>query len=131
MLPEDLREKNLYDIGDVTPFGQALSYCYMKQVWAYLKEVARYEKKRATVEEFNRDNRWRKRGLALIPVKYGSGYNFVLLEQAAVVAAVNQADGTIVIHQSGVEMGQGLATQALQVASYVLNAARTVGHTLG
>jgi xanthine dehydrogenase/oxidase len=36
MLPEDLREKNLYDRGDVTPFGQALSYCYMKQVWAYL-----------------------------------------------------------------------------------------------
>jgi xanthine dehydrogenase/oxidase len=121
MLPEELREKNFYDIGDVTPFGQALSYCYMKQVWAYLKQVAHYEEKRAAVDEFNRDNRWRKRGLAAIPVKYGSGYNFVLLEQAAVVAAVNQADGTIVIHQSGVEMGQGLATQALQVASYVLN----------
>ena len=38
MRPEDLREKNLYDAGDVTPFGQALSYCYMKQVWAYLKQ---------------------------------------------------------------------------------------------
>ena len=34
MLPEELREKNLYERGDVTPFGQALSYCYMRQVWA-------------------------------------------------------------------------------------------------
>ena len=121
MLPEDLREKNFYDRGDVTPFGQALSYCYMKQVWDYLKQVSRYEEKRAAVDDYNRQNRWRKRGLAIIPVKYGSGYNLVLLEQSAAVVVVNQADGTVVIHQSGVEIGQGLVTQALQVASYVLN----------
>ena len=36
------------------------------------------------------------------------------------MVVVNQADGTIVIHQCGVEIGQGLATQALQVAAYVL-----------
>ena len=120
MLPEDLREKNLYDRGDVTPFGQALTYCYMKQVWAYLKEVANYKEKRAAVDEFNRKNKWRKRGLAIIPVKYGSGYNLLQLEQAAAVVAVNQADGTIFIHQGGVDMGQGLTTQAQQVAAYVL-----------
>ena len=120
MLPKDLREKNLYNIGDVTPFGQALSYCYMKQVWAYLKQVARYDDKRAAVDEFNRKNKWRKRGLGMIPVKYGSGYNLLQLEQAAAVIAVNQADGTIVVHQGGVDMGQGLATQAQQVAAYVL-----------
>ena len=120
MLPEELREKNLYDRGDVTPFGQALSYCYMKQVWAYVKEVAGYAEKRAAVDEFNRQNKWVKRGLAILPVKYGSGYNLAQLEQAGVVAVVNQADGTIVIHQSGVEIGQGLATQARQVAAYVL-----------
>ena len=38
MLPEDVREKNLYQRGDVTPFGQALSDCYIREVWAYLKE---------------------------------------------------------------------------------------------
>ena len=53
-------------------------------------------------------------------MKYGSGYNLAQLEQAGAVAVVNQADGTIVIHQSGVEIGQGLATQARQVAAYVL-----------
>ena len=31
--------------GDVTPFGQALSYCYMKQVWDYVKEVSKFEEK--------------------------------------------------------------------------------------
>lgn len=121
MLPEDVREKNMYERGDVTPFGQALSYCYMKQVWAYLKEQANYAAKRADVDAFNQKNKWRKRGLGMIPVKYGSGYNLKMLEQAQAMIAINQADGSIVIHQGGVEIGQGLATQALQVAAYVLN----------
>lgn len=121
MLPEEVREKNLYQRGDVTPFGQALTYCYMRQVWAYLKQVANYEAKRASVDEYNRKNKWRKQGLAMIPVKYGSGYNLTMLEQAAATVSINQGDGTIVIHQGGVEIGQGLITQVQQVASYVLN----------
>jgi xanthine dehydrogenase/oxidase len=121
MLPEDVREKNLYDRGDVTPFGQALSYCYIKKVWSFLKEKSKYAEKRGSVDDFNAKNKWRKRGLAMIPVKYGSGYNLVMLEQAAAFASIFQADGSVVINQGGVEMGQGLTTQVLQVASYILN----------
>lgn len=120
MRPVDLREKNLYDRGDVTPFGQALSYCYMKQVWDYAKKMSKYEDKYKDVEDFNKKNKWRKRGISLIPVKYGSGYNLLLLEQAAAVVVVNPKDGTVIVHQGGVEIGQGLATQAQQVAAYVL-----------
>src|SRR5205807_6633341 len=116
-----VREKNLYQRGDVTPFGQALSYCYMRQVWQYLKKVASYQENRAAVDEYNRRNKWRKRGLAMIPVKYGSGYNLLMLEQAAAVISISQGDGTVFIHQAGVAMGQGLTTQVEQVASYVLN----------
>lgn len=131
MSAEEMREKNLYERGDVTPFGQALSYCYMRQVWDYLKDVSKYEEKRAAVEEFNRNNAWRKRGLALVPVKYGSGYNWQQLEQAAAIVVVNQADGTLVIHQGGVEMGQGLATQVLQVAAYVMGIPMDLIHVEG
>jgi xanthine dehydrogenase/oxidase len=121
MLPEDVRELNLYNRGDVTPFGQALSYCYMKQVWQYLKDKSNYSQKRASVDDYNRKNKWRKRGLGMMPVKYGSGYNLLMLEQAAAVVSISQGDGSVYIHQGGVEMGQGLATQVEQVASYVLN----------
>lgn len=131
MSAEEMREKNLYERGDVTPFGQALSYCYMRQVWDYLKDVSKYEEKKAAVEEFNRNNTWRKRGLALVPVKYGSGYNWQQLEQAAAIVVVNQADGTLVIHQGGVEMGQGLATQVLQVAAYVMGIPMDLIHVEG
>lgn len=121
MSAEEVREKNFYDRGDVTPFGQALSYCYMKDVWAYLKQQAEYDVKKAEVDEFNATNTWTKRGIAMIPVKYGSGYNFLQLEQAAAHVVVNSGDGSVVIHQGGVEMGQGAVTIVEQVASYVLN----------
>lgn len=121
MLPEDLREKNLYVRGQVTPFGQALSYCYIDKVWAYLKEKSNYKQKRAEVDAFNAANKWRKRGLAMIPVKYGSGYNLVMLEQAMAMVAVYQADGSVIVQQGGVEIGQGLTTQVTQVAAYILN----------
>lgn len=120
MTSEELREINMYDTGDVTPFGQALTFCYMKQVWEYVKEVSRYKEKRDAIKKFNDENKWVKRGIAIIPVKYGSGYNLAQLEQASAVVVVNQADGTIVIHQPGVEIGQGLTTQSQQVAAYVL-----------
>lgn len=119
--PADVRQRNLYRRGDVTPFGQALTYCYMREVWSYLRDKCRYDERRRQVAEFNRENRWRKRGVAMMPVKYGSGYNLVQLEQAAVHVAVYAGDGSVVIHQGGVEMGQGLTTRVEQVASYVLN----------
>ncbi|HEV3049733.1 MAG TPA: molybdopterin cofactor-binding domain-containing protein, partial [Longimicrobium sp.] len=121
MRPEEVREKNLYERGDVTPFGQSQPYCYMREVWAYLKQVSEYETQLRKVREFNAANRWRKRGIAMIPVKYASGYNLAMLEQSAAMAAVYQSDGSVVVHQGGVEMGQGLLTQAQQVAAYVLN----------
>ncbi|MEL7115677.1 MAG: molybdopterin cofactor-binding domain-containing protein [Pseudomonadota bacterium] len=118
---EDVRGKSLYARGDVTPFGQALTYCYMQEVWDWLKKKADLKGKQKEVADFNKANRWRKRGVAMLPVKYGSGYNLPMLEQATATLAIYQADGTVVIHQSGVEMGQGLLTVARQVAALVLN----------
>lgn len=121
MTAEAVRELNLYERGDVTPFGQALTYCYMREVWEYLKVQCEYDKKVSDIQVYNQNNRWRKRGLSMIPVKYGSGYNLTMLEQAGAIISVYSGDGSVIIHQAGVEMGQGLLTQVRQVASYILN----------
>ena len=131
MLAETLREKNLYRRGDVTPFGQALSFCYMREVWEYMKEKSDYENKRKEIIAFNKNNKWRKRGLAAVPVKYGSGYNLTMLEQATAVVAIYSGDGSIIIHQGGVDMGQGLKTKVEQVAAYILNVPMSIIHVEG
>ncbi|NTH16386.1 molybdopterin-dependent oxidoreductase [Agrobacterium rhizogenes] len=128
MRAEDLREKNFYQRGDVTPYGQTLTACYMSEVWRYLKQKANFDDQLAKVQAFNGQHKWRKRGIALIPVKYGSGYNFEQLKQSSAIVVVNQADGSVVVHQGGVDMGQGLLTQIRQVAAYVLNIPQTLVH---
>ncbi|GAC1045483.1 molybdopterin cofactor-binding domain-containing protein [Rhizobium sp. No.120] len=128
MRAEDLREKNFYQRGDVTPYGQTLTACYMIEVWRYLKNKANFDDQLTKVQTFNAQNKWRKRGISLIPVKYGSGYNFEQLKQSSAIVVVNQADGSIVVHQGGVDMGQGLLTQVRQVAAYVLNIPQTMVH---
>ncbi|MEO1594523.1 MAG: molybdopterin cofactor-binding domain-containing protein [Pseudomonadota bacterium] len=121
MRADEVREKNLYAQGDVTPFGQALPYCYIRDVWKYLKTKADFDNRLAAVEQFNAKNTWRKRGIYMLPVKYGSGYNLVQLEQASALVSIYATDGTVLINQSGVDMGQGLVTKIEQIASYVLN----------
>jgi xanthine dehydrogenase/oxidase len=121
MSAEEVRWKNLYERGESTPFGQDLAYCYMREVWQYILDKSEFESQQQEVATFNAENRWRKQGLAIIPVKYGSGYNLRMLEQATAILSVYSNDGTVTIHQGGVDMGQGVITQCTQIAAYVLD----------
>ncbi|XP_055604377.1 probable aldehyde oxidase gad-3 [Uranotaenia lowii] len=75
-----------------------------------------YHKRKTEIEKFNQQNRWRKRGIAIVPgihpvVYYG---NFDAL------VSIHHLDGSVSITHSGVELGQGINTKAVQVAAYTL-----------
>ena len=120
MLAEDVREKNLYAQGDVTAYGQELSYCYMPEVWGYARKTTKFDERLEAVREFNSKNKWIKRGISLMPLKYCSGYNLTSLEQGgALIEAFT--DGSVLIRHGGVEMGQGIKTKVTQIAALELN----------
>jgi xanthine dehydrogenase/oxidase len=121
MLPEEVRGKNLYRQGELTPFGQVVDYCYIDKVWERIRAMSEFDRRRAKVEAFNKANRWRKRGISMIPVKYASGYNATFLEQAGALVDIFDQDGTVLLHHGGVEMGQGLMTKVAQIAAKELN----------
>lgn len=121
MQPEEVRGKNLYQQGELTPFGQVVDYCYLDEVWARIRKLSDFDRRRAEVEYFNKQNRWRKRGISMIPVKYGSGYNATFLEQAGALIEVYSQDGSILVRHGGVEIGQGLLTKVAQIAARALN----------
>ena len=53
-------------------------------------------------------NRWRKRGISLVPLKYGiiwTPFN------TTVLVSVYTGDGTVSIVHGGVEIGQGINTK--------------------
>lgn len=56
--------------------------------------------------EFNKQNRWRKRGLAMVSTMFGIGYETLFLNQAGALVHV-YTDGTVLLSHGGTEMGQG------------------------
>ena len=46
------------------------------QVWAQLQTDADYATRKAAVATFNSANRWKKKGIAISPVKYVMGVNY-------------------------------------------------------
>ena len=64
-------------------------------------------------------NRWKKRGLALTPTKYGIAFGAHFLNQGAALLHV-YTDGSVLLSHGGIEMGQGLHTKMVQVCSCLL-----------
>ena len=117
----ELRAMNLYRRDQKTPGGQVLKYCYQKEVWDYCHAKSSYDERKTAVDKYNAANKWRKRGICLMPLKYGSGFNLAMLEQTTALVSIYEADGTILVRQGGVDMGQGMITKLAQIAAYSLN----------
>ena len=123
--PEQIRRKNMYQTGSLesyqrTHYGQALTYCIIRELWDHAYSDCDFHSRHEAIDEFNRANRWRKRGMAMVPVKYGIGYQPRFLDQAGALVNIYSADGSVLIQHGGVEMGQGLATKMVQVAAEAL-----------
>lgn len=114
----ELRAANLYAAGDEVPFGQTLSpnEWRVPRAWAQLRKDAQVDARRAAVAEFNQANRWRKRGIALCPTKFGINFTAKFMNQGGALVHV-YTDGTVLITHGGTEMGQGLHTKVCQVAA--------------
>lgn len=119
-LPADaVRAANLYREGAVTHFGQALEGNRLERCWAEVRAGAEVELRACQVAAFNAAHRFRKRGLASVPVKFGIAFTTRFLNQAGALVHV-YTDGTVLVSHGGVEMGQGLHTKMAAVAAAAL-----------
>jgi xanthine dehydrogenase/oxidase len=126
MLPESVRWQNFYadsdkDATQSTPYGQQLTYAIGQAVWKQLAEACDFGDRLKAVWQFNEQNRWRKQGISMIPIKYGVSYTFLTGNQGGALLTVCESDGTVVVATGGVEMGQGLATKLVQIAAEILD----------
>ncbi|KAG6629944.1 xanthine dehydrogenase 1-like isoform X1 [Carya illinoinensis] len=118
--PEEIREINFQGEGSITHYGQQLQHCTLSQLWSELKLSCDYSNAREEVNKFNANNRWRKRGIAIVPTKFGISFTIKFMNQAGALVHV-YTDGTVLVTHGGVEMGQGLHTKVAQVAASAFN----------
>ncbi|KAJ2950078.1 hypothetical protein O0L34_g11418 [Tuta absoluta] len=116
---EEIILLNLYREGYFTHYNQELTYCTLSRCLEECIETSDYWERKKNIEEFNRLNRWKKKGLALVPTKYGISFQTDVLMQAGALLLIYN-DGSVLLSIGGIEMGQGLFTKMIQVASRAL-----------
>ncbi|XP_054828452.1 aldehyde oxidase 3-like [Eublepharis macularius] len=119
-LPHDkVREMNMYKTVTFTPYKQEIDPRNLVVCWKECLERSDYYNRRKAIEEYNKQNYWKKKGIAIIPMVYSVGLNATVYHQAAALVNI-YVDGSVLVHCGGAELGQGLYTKMLQVASHEL-----------
>ncbi|XP_053675022.1 uncharacterized protein LOC128725313 [Anopheles nili] len=102
--PLDVRLANMPDTSEMRPLLESF------------RIDTEFDRRREDIDRFNAEHRWKKRGIAIVPMKYPVAYFGTL----HALVSVYHTDGSVAITHGGVEMGQGINTRALQVAAKVL-----------
>ncbi|CAI5525077.1 unnamed protein product [Closterium sp. Naga37s-1] len=121
---EEIRFLNLQPEGYTLHFGQLLTHNPMHRIWTQLLHSSSFESRRLDIDTYNSTSRWRKKGLAMIPTKFGISFTAKFLNQGGALVHV-YTDGTVLVTHGGVEMGQGLHTKCAQIAARTLEVPNT------
>ena len=122
--PLDVRMLNIYQdpavSGNpatmVTQYGQTIADWVGDKVITQVASEAKYRERRESVNAFNKVNKRRKRGLALVPLKFGISFTATMLNQGGALLNIYM-DGSVSVNHGGTEMGQGLNTKMAQVCA--------------
>ncbi|KAM6178134.1 aldehyde oxidase 2 [Rhynchocyon petersi] len=114
--PEKIREKNMYKMVDKTIYKQAFNPETLIRCWNECLVKSSFHSRRLQVEEFNKKNYWKKKGIAIVPMKFSVGFAATSYHQAAALVHI-YTDGSVLVTHGGNELGQGIHTKMLQVAS--------------
>ncbi|XP_078252682.1 xanthine dehydrogenase/oxidase-like [Rhinoraja longicauda] len=115
--PIVVKQKNLYAQGDLTPMGFTLPYCSIQNLYASQLTKVDVAGRMETIKKFNADNLWKKKGLAVVPLKYCLYWSWGCY---LCTVSVFASDGSVIISHGGIESGQGLNTKVAQVCAYKL-----------
>ncbi|NXC42799.1 AOXB oxidase, partial [Penelope pileata] len=113
---EKVREINMYKGVNLTAFKQEFDAENLWKCWNECLDKSDYYSRKATVEEFNKKNYWKKKGIAIIPMKFSVGFNATYFHQAGALVHI-YIDGSVLVTHGGIELGQGIHTKMLQIAS--------------
>ncbi len=118
--PLAVRKANYYGKTErnVTHYYQTVEHNMLEEMTAELEESSDYAERRKAITAYNAHSPILKKGLALIPVKFGISFTASFLNQAGALIHI-YTDGSIHLNHGGTEMGQGLNVKVAQVVAEV------------
>ncbi|KAG1683136.1 Xanthine dehydrogenase [Nymphon striatum] len=113
--PIDIKTMNFIENGQKKANGSIILNCLISGMVKEFKTMSNFEDRRIKIIDYNKNNRWKKKGLATCMMRFPHFY-FALKFNAAI--SIYASDGTVAISHGGIEMGQGINTKAAQVCAY-------------
>jgi xanthine dehydrogenase large subunit len=114
-----IQRKNLLQDGDEFPYGQIAESDAVTS-WTQADEKYDFARLKAEADEFNKQNKFVKKGVALMPVCFGISFTKTPMNQARSLVHI-YTDGSVAVSTGAVEMGQGVNTKIAQVAARVFS----------
>ncbi|XP_018360425.1 PREDICTED: xanthine dehydrogenase/oxidase-like [Trachymyrmex cornetzi] len=81
-----------------------------------IKDLSNLTNCKIFIDNFNNYNRWKKKGIAILPMKYLITYE----GQFDAMVSVCARDGSVCVLHSGIEIDQGINTKIAQIAARTL-----------
>ena len=116
MRPWEIQEKNLLSEGDTFHYGMKAERCEARRCFSRAKEKYGLADWQQRVDNFNRESRHVKKGLAAMPVCFGISFTNIPMNQAQALVHV-YVDGSVSVATGAVEMGQGVRQKLTEVAA--------------
>ncbi len=102
--PSNIREKNFYkkNSRNITHYGMKIEDNVINEIFSKLKKKSNYKKRYLEIIKFNQKNKYKKKGIAITPVKFGISFTTIHLNQAGALVHI-YTDGSVHLNHGGNE----------------------------
>ena len=116
--PSEIRKINFYkkNSRNITHYGMKIEDNVINEIFNKLIKKSNYKKRYSEIKKFNLKNKYKKKGIAITPVKFGISFTTIHLNQAGALVHI-YTDGSVHLNHGGIEMGQGTHTKIAQLVS--------------
>ena len=116
--PLEIRKKNFYKKNrkNITHYGMKIEDNVINEIFNKLINKSNYKKRYSKIKKFNLKNKYKKKGIAITPVKFGISFTTIHLNQAGALVHI-YTDGSVHLNHGVIEMGQGTHTKIAQLVS--------------
>ncbi|MBC7124878.1 MAG: molybdopterin-dependent oxidoreductase [Bacteroidales bacterium] len=115
----EIQKANLLNENDEFQYGQKAENVNARKSFELASSKFDIQNLKKSVENYNKSNKFSKRGIAVMPLCFGISFTNTSMNQARALVHIYQ-DGSVSVSTGAIEMGQGVNTKLAQVASIVL-----------